>query len=124
VVDGNDVVAVWKAAREAVAHARSGKGPSYIEAHTYRLQGHLEGEALFLAGGKYREQQEIDVWRNRDPLKRVRKRLLASGTSEKQLEMIASRVAITVEQAVQFAKDSEPADNDLPFDLMFVDQKA
>ena len=45
--DGNDVTAVWKAAKTAVERARSGGGPSFIEAHTYRIQGHLEAEDLF-----------------------------------------------------------------------------
>jgi len=124
VVDGNDVVAVYKAAAAAVAHARSGAGPAFIEAHTYRIQGHLEAEALFLAGGKYREKQEIDEWRSRDPLDRARQQLLAGGAQAKDLDAIGERIARTVTDAVQFAKDSEPADNDLPLDLMFVGQKA
>jgi len=124
VVDGNDVVAVYKAAGDAVAHARSGAGPAFIEAHTYRIQGHLEAEALFLAGGKYREKQEIDEWRSRDPIDRARQRLTAAGAKEKDLDAIGERIARTVTEAVQFAKDSPPADNDLPFDLMFVGQRA
>src|SRR5579862_8458141 len=62
VVDGNDALAVWDAAAKAIAHARSGEGPAFIEAHTYRIQGHLEAEALMLGGGKYREKSEIEAW--------------------------------------------------------------
>jgi acetoin:2,6-dichlorophenolindophenol oxidoreductase subunit alpha len=124
VVDGNDVVAVWQAAGEAVERARRGEGPCFIEAHTYRIQGHLEAEDLFLAGGQYRDKSEIEVWRKRDPLDRAKERLLAAGVPAKDLEALDARMGRTVEEAVQFAKDSEPADPELAFDLMFVGQKA
>ncbi len=124
VVDGNDVVAVWQAAGEAIERARSGDGPCFIQAHTYRIQGHLEAEDLFLAGGKYREKQEIDEWRKRDPVERQKQRLLAAGVRPDDLQAMDARIARTVEQAVQFAQESEPADPELAFDLMFVGQKA
>jgi acetoin:2,6-dichlorophenolindophenol oxidoreductase subunit alpha len=124
VVDGNDVVAVWQAAGEAIERARRGEGPCFIEAHTYRIQGHLEAEDLFLAGGKYREKQEIEEWRKRDPVERQRQRVLAAGFRPEELQAIDARTSAAVEQAVQFARDSEPADPELPFDLMFVGQKA
>ncbi len=124
VVDGNDVVAVWQAAGEAVERARSGDGPCFIQAHTYRIHGHLEAEALFLAGGKYREEAEINEWRKRDPVERQHQRLLAAGVRPADLQAIEARIASTVEQAVEFAEESEPADSELPFDLMFVGQKA
>ena len=124
VIDGNDVSAVWQAAGEAVERARRGEGPSFIEAKTYRIQGHLEAEDLFLAGGKYRDKQEIDEWRKRDPIDRLKEGLLAKGTKAADLDAIGTRIASTVEQAVKFAQDSEPADAELAFDLMFVGQKA
>jgi len=124
VIDGNDIVAVWQAAAQAVEHARSGAGPAFIEARTYRIQGHLEAEALFLQGGQYREQAEIDEWRKRDPLDRAQQRLLASGVKAADLQSIDARIGRTVEDAVKFAQDSEPADPELPFDLMFVGQRA
>src|SRR5258708_13699984 len=61
-VDGNDVVAVWEAAGEAVSRARAGGGPSFIEAATYRIHGHMEGEVFLLAGGSYRDDTEIGPW--------------------------------------------------------------
>ncbi|MGH8325459.1 MAG: thiamine pyrophosphate-dependent dehydrogenase E1 component subunit alpha [Steroidobacteraceae bacterium] len=124
VVDGNDIVAVWQAAGEAVERARRGEGPCFLEAHTYRIQGHLEAEDLFLAGGKYRETSEIDAWRQRDPLEHAKQRLLTAGVPEQDLQAMDARIGATVEQAVQFAKDSEIADPELPFDLMFVGQQA
>src|SRR5262252_1876077 len=66
-VDGNDVVAVWQAAAQAVGRARAGGGPSFIEARTYRIRGHFEAESFVLAGGKYRDEEEIEAWRRSDP---------------------------------------------------------
>jgi TPP-dependent pyruvate/acetoin dehydrogenase alpha subunit len=123
VVDGNDAIAVWQAAAEAVGRCRAGNGPAFIEAHTYRIQGHLEAEDLMLGGGKYREKQEIDEWRKRDPIDRFKAHLLESGVArEADLQGIDSRIAGVVQDAVQFAESSEDADPELSFKLMFVDQ--
>jgi TPP-dependent pyruvate/acetoin dehydrogenase alpha subunit len=70
-IDGNDVLAVRAAAGEAVARARGGEGPQFIEALTYRLVGHSRSDP-----GKYRKPGELDVWRERDPLKLIRQTLL------------------------------------------------
>lgn len=124
VVDGNDVVAVWKAAVKAIEWARSGKGPAFIEAQTYRIQGHLESEDLFLAGGKYREKQEIEEWRKLDPISRFGNFLLSKGVCKtSQLDEISMKIARIVEDAVKFAEESELADPELTFDLMFAGQK-
>jgi pyruvate dehydrogenase E1 component alpha subunit len=120
VIDGNDVVAVWRAAKEAIDRARSGDGPSFIEAHTYRIQGHLEAEDLFLGGGKYREQAEIEAWRERCPVARLRRSLESGGAAAiARLQDIESRVMVHVEDAVRFAEQSEAADPELAFSLMF-----
>jgi acetoin:2,6-dichlorophenolindophenol oxidoreductase subunit alpha len=124
VVDGNDVFAVWTAAAKAIEWARSGKGPAFIEARTYRIQGHLESEDLFLAGGKYREKQEVEDWRKRDPIARLGERLLSAKVcTSSQLDGITEKVARIVEDAVRFAEASEPADPLLTFDVMFAGQK-
>jgi TPP-dependent pyruvate/acetoin dehydrogenase alpha subunit len=124
VVDGNDVNEVWKATADAVARARRGEGPCFIEAQTYRIKGHMEFEKELLAGGKYREQEEIDLWRTRDPIDRCKAQLLQSGAvSEGKLQEIAARVIRTVEDAVAFSEASEPADPELVFSLMFAGQR-
>ena len=125
VVDGNDVVAVWKAASKAVEWVRSGKGPAFIQAQTYRIQGHLESEDLFLAGGKYRETKEVEEWRKLDPIFRLRNSLLDAGVcTGTELDSITTKIATVVEDAVRFAEASEPADPELTFDVMFTGQKA
>lgn len=124
VIDGNDVVAVWQAAKRAVDRARSGGGPSFIEAHTYRIQGHLEAEDLFLSGQRYREAEEIESWRARCPVARLRAQLSAKGAAANaRLGEIEARVMATVDAAVRFAESSPPADPELAFRLMFDGQQ-
>ncbi len=122
-VDGNDVVAVWRAAGDAVARARAGGGPSFVEAHTYRIQGHFEAEAIVLSGGRYRDEEEIAAWqeKEKDPVLRCRAALLASGAAdEAALAALEARVLTQVDAAVRFAEEGTPADPDLAETLMFV----
>ncbi|MEY4762119.1 MAG: hypothetical protein RLZZ200_1975 [Pseudomonadota bacterium] len=120
VIEGNDVVAVWQAMQDAVKRARSGGGPTFIEAHTYRIQGHLEAEDLFLGGQKYREKDEIESWKKRCPLIIARTQLEKGGPGDvARLEEIEKRVMAQVDESVRFAEESEPADPELAFSLMF-----
>jgi pyruvate dehydrogenase E1 component alpha subunit len=122
IVDGNDVEQVFAATREAVERARSGGGPSYIEANTYRFHGHMEAEQQLLDGRRYREEEEIAAWRTRDPIARLRERLLpAAGPG---LEDIERRAAKRVEDAAAFAEASEDADPELSQHLMFAERPA
>jgi len=125
VVDGNDLVAVMSATRAAVERARRGEGPSFIEAKTYRIQGHFEAEDLFLAGAKYRDAAEVEAWRQRDPIKRLQALLLADGAvNQDALAAIDAKVGKIVAAATLFAQTSEPADTEAAFDLMFDGQPA
>lgn len=120
VVDGNDVVKVWKAAGRAVNRARSGKGPSFIEARTYRIHGHIEAEVHFLSS-TYRDDAEIEKWRKRDPIDRLKKKMLKSGAvTEAALRKIESRIDEAVEAAEKYAQDGKPASESLVFDLMSI----
>ena len=74
-VDGNDVLACMAAMRWALDHARSGKGPAYIEAVTYRMGPHTTADDPT----RYRDQEELDSWRRRDPIARLEAHLRASG---------------------------------------------
>jgi pyruvate dehydrogenase E1 component alpha subunit len=124
VVDGNDVEAVWTATGEAVARARRGEGPCFIEAETYRIKGHMEFEKELLAGGKYRELEEIEEWRAKDPIARYGDKLVKSGAATAaKLDEIGAKVARAVEDAVAFSHRSEAADEELVFDLMFAGQR-
>lgn len=74
IVDGNDVVAVWEAARSAVSRARSGGGPTLLECRTYRLKGHAEHDPQ-----AYVDPEVLKVWRARDPIGRHERFLDSSG---------------------------------------------
>lgn len=120
VVDGNDVTEVWQAAGAAVARARNGEGPSFIEARTYRIHGHIEAEVHFLSS-TYRDDEEIEHWRKRDPIDRLRAQILSSDAAdEAALSVIDSRIDETVAAAEQFAQTGAPASETLVFDLMSV----
>lgn len=75
VVDGNDVRAVWEAARVAVERAREGHGPTLIEAKTYRTRAHSEG----MRDAGYRSVDEIDYWKSRCPIQYLRAQLVSEG---------------------------------------------
>lgn len=72
-VDGNDVEAVWEAARQATEHIRSGKGPAFIEAMTYRWKGHVGPEEDWTRGA--RSKDELDEWKKKCPIERVLQKL-------------------------------------------------
>ena len=108
-VDGNDVLAVWQAARTAVARARAGEGPTLIEAKTYRVVGHHEGDPLT---GVYRTQDELDAWKARDPIQTFRRRLTGDlkAATAAELDAIDARVLAVVADAVEFARQSPEPD--------------
>ena len=119
-LDGNDVLEVWAAAAAAVDRGRQGLGPSFIEAKTYRLRGHLEAESLFL-NQAYRTQEEIAEWQARDPLDRLADHMRSSGScGDDDFKDIESDVAKTVAEAVRFAEESGLPDPDQVFDMMGV----
>lgn len=124
-IDGNDVTEVWRAAGEAIGRARDGGGPSFIEARTYRVQGHFEAEPIVLGGGRYRDEDEIEQWRRKDPIVRFRARLLESQTAEgSTVEDIEARVLHRVRDAVAYAEAGSPADPALAETLMFAPEEA
>lgn len=103
VVDGQDVVAVYEAVREAVERARSGEGPTLIECKTYRYTGHGVSDP----GTAYRTQEEIDEWKERDPLILFRERLEAEGMmTEEEAQSVEAEVERAIEEAVEFARKS------------------
>jgi pyruvate dehydrogenase E1 component alpha subunit len=101
-VDGQDVFAIYEAVAEAVARARRGDGPSFIEAQTYRYFGHFEGDTI-----KYRTKEEEEFFRGRDCIVRFREAVLQQGmVSEAELAEIDARTANIIEDAVLFAQQS------------------
>ena len=105
VVDGNDVDAVHAVATRVIERARSGGGPSLVEALTYRHGGHSRADP-----GKYRPDDEVAAWLAKDPLPMYRARLVEAGVSAAALDAIESEVADLVAAAEQEARDGpEPS---------------
>ncbi len=104
-VDGNDVMAVYEAAVEAVERARNGDGPSLLECKTYRWRGHYEGEAD--RGRTYRSAEEIEDWKSKCPIERFRKWLLQEGLlAESDFDRIELETRQEIEKAIRFAEES------------------
>lgn len=109
-VDGNDVLAVAEVAREAVERARAGQGPTLLECRTYRTRPHAEGMGDFT----YRTREEVEGWKARCPISRLRERLLAQGLAgADELDGIVRDVAALTEEAHRRAEasPSPPADS-------------
>ena len=102
IVDGQDVLVVYETVRQAASRARAGKGPTFIEAKTYRYRGHYEGDPQV-----YRLPGEMEEWRARDPIPAFRQRLLEAGLfDEAALKEIETGVQDQLDGAVAFAKDA------------------
>ncbi len=101
IVDGNDVDVMYEVANTALNRAREGKGPSLIEALTYRHGGHSRADP-----GKYRPDEEVKEWLARDPLPMYRERLLNAGIEESKLKTIEDTVTQVVDEATEVAKNS------------------
>ena len=115
-VDGNDVLAVYQAAAAAVAQARAGNGPSLIDCKTYRTRPHAEG----MRDGGYRSTEEIDEWRERDPIETFRSKLLVSKQAdEAAIDAVEAEVTSTVEDAMDFARSSPFPDPATATDFIF-----
>ncbi len=113
-VDGNDVLAVYAAAGEAIARARAGNGPTLIECKTYRWHGHSEHDKAF-----YRTDEELAMWKSRDPIPTFTTYLTGlHALSDEKLKEIEGRVAATIDDAVEFAMNApDPKPEDALTDL-------
>ena len=113
-VDGNDILAVYDAALIAVERARSGGGPTLLEARTYRMKGHAEHD-----GQAYVPREELEEWGRRDPIELYAAKLLASGEVDAaDLAAIDRRIAEDLDRDVEFAeKCPPPAPGDASGDL-------
>jgi pyruvate dehydrogenase E1 component alpha subunit/2-oxoisovalerate dehydrogenase E1 component alpha subunit len=107
-VDGNDVLAVYEAARRALERARAGEGPTLIEADTMRMRGHAEHDDF-----KYVPRELIAEWQKRDPIQRYYKHLLDKAlATEWDLDAIVAMIEKQLDADVAFAEQSPPPDPD------------
>jgi len=105
-IDGQDVLAVYEALAEALAHVRR-EGPFLLEAITYRYSGHSMGDPE-----RYRSKAEIEQWRSRDPILRFRQKLQADGHADQAtLDQIHQQVEEELVEIVRYAEESPEPDD-------------
>jgi TPP-dependent pyruvate/acetoin dehydrogenase alpha subunit len=113
-VDGNDVEAMYDAVSEAVTNARSGNGPTYLEAQTYRLWGHMMGDPE-----AYRTKEEVAYAREREPIARLGNRLKTLGFDDDALRKLESEAQDIIADALIFAQESSTPNPEEAFEDVF-----
>ncbi len=120
-VDGNDVLAVYSAAKEAVDRARRGDGPTFIEAKTYRLVPHTSNDDDTL----YRTRKEVEEWSKKDPILRFQAYLEEHGLLDaKARDALAMKVAQEVDEATDYAEKAPLPDPDTVLKHVFAEEDA
>lgn len=118
-IDGNDVEAVYAAASEAVARARSGEGPTLIEAETYRIGAHSSSDDPT----RYRDPREVEVWKARDPLDRLRNRLMTAKLWDAARdEQLKAELLAQVNAAIEEAEKLPPPAPQTLFEDVYSDE--
>jgi pyruvate dehydrogenase E1 component alpha subunit len=113
VVDGMDFFKMQSVAERAIAHARSGKGPFYIEAKCYRYRGHSMSDP-----GQYRSKEEVEFWKQRDPIPRIKAAIKHDfEVGDEEFEEVDKKVSAMLDEAVAFAEKGE----ELPADRLYED---
>jgi len=120
VVNGNDVLEVYRVTKEVVKRARKGKGPSLIECKTYRWKGHHLGDP----GRVYRLEKETKEWMARCPIKTFRERLIKEKiASEEELNSIERDTKKIIKEALDFAIQSPYPDKKEAYEDLFAEEK-
>jgi len=118
-VDGNDVISVYKAAKDAVQRARGGFGPTLIECRTYRWRGHVGPECDYSKG--CRPKEELETWMGKCPLETFKACLMKENVvTDSDISKMTTEINAEIENAVQFAKESPyPDKGDLVMDVYY-----
>ena len=115
--DGNDLMAVYNKFEEIVKYVRDGNGPVLVEAITYRWLGHSTSDP-----GKYRTKEEVDEWKQKDPITRFRNHLIENKiASEKELDELNDASLAAVEESVKFALSSPEPTLESAFEDIYAD---
>lgn len=115
--DGNDLMAVYETMDKAVKHVRGGDGPAIVEVESYRWFGHSTADA-----GKYRTKEEVNSWKEKDPMIKYRDYLTAEGiATHEELDSIQEQVKKEVDDAYEFAQNSPDPDLSVAFEDVWVD---
>jgi pyruvate dehydrogenase E1 component alpha subunit/2-oxoisovalerate dehydrogenase E1 component alpha subunit len=117
-VDGNDALAVYSAAADAVDRAREGKGPTFLELVTYRMGAHSSSDDPRV----YRDEAEVEVWKAKDPLVRLRAYLMAKGHLAQGVdEALRQELDDEIQAAVRTAEAMPPPDPSTLFQDVYAD---
>ncbi len=100
-VDGMELLAVRESVSQAIEHVRSGKGPFFLEVHTYRYRGHSMGDPE-----RYRKQDVVRRWQGDDPIGKFEKVILEQGVTQEQVDAAEAEAEKTIAEAVKFAEES------------------
>jgi len=101
-VDGENVIAVYEVAKEAVDRARRGEGPSLIEVKVYRFRGHFEGDPQL-----YRSKKDLEEAKVKDPIKKLEKQLIDREIiKEEELKKMQDEIEMEIEETIEFARQS------------------
>lgn len=120
-VDGNDVLAVYSASQQAAERARSGEGPTLVEAITYRMEGHSSSDDAT----RYRDDEEVASWHERDPILRYRGFLVNRGLVDDAFDKeIRASVKSEVDSAIKVAEASPPPGEDTLFSDVYAELPA
>jgi len=115
-VDGNDILAVYKTTSEAAERARAGDGPTLIELLTYRMGAHTTADDPT----RYRPKEELEYWKERDPISRFRKYLFERNIlDEKGEKQMTEAIETEINEAVEFVEKQTPLSPDAIFDMTF-----
>ena len=116
-VDGMNIIEVYEVTTKALQAVRDGQGPQFLEMITYRYEGHSMGDPL-----RYRTKDEVEKWRDDDPIGILERHLLSEEMAEKDdLEAIDKQVEEELEEAVQFAEESPLPELDSLFTDIYVE---
>ncbi len=120
-VDGNDIFAVYRVAKEAADRARGGGGPTLIEAHTYRLSDHTTSDDA----RRYRTAEDLDPWLKKDPIPRLARYMQKQGMLDDDgVVQVREQAIQKVADAVKAFEEIEPADPERIFDNVFEERTA
>jgi len=119
IVDGNDVMAVYRATKEAVNRARQGEGPTIIEAKTMRMHGHSDADSPW-----YVPKEELEEWQGRDPIERFERKLRSDAVlSDETVKEIESRIHNEIERDLKFAEESPFPQPEVALEGVYADIK-
>jgi len=117
-IDGMDVEAMYETVTEGVERARAGEGPMLIICDTYRYHGHYEGDPEV-----YRGEEEIETWKQRDPVETFTDQLLEEGTIKTDdVEELYEAAESEIDEAVEFARESDMPEPETAFEDVYTEE--